>query len=230
MWSILRCLGVALAMSACAENANHLNTVYLDRFASPNPTPAEFTVCHGFGCTERSHATLSKDQWRSVTAVFKPRAKNAHAERQQIARAVAMIETMVGPQTGTAAHQWTHQNMLVMPNFGDLSQLDCVDAAVNTWTYMTMMERGDLFHFHRVAQLSNAGSLSDPFMRNTAVLQENNGGYFAVDASLVDGGVPPPIMPLATWMGDWPPKLAGDAHAARAEEAVNRRGDQLKAD
>lgn len=230
MLSILRLLGVALAVSACAGNANHLNTVYLDRFAGPNPTPAEFTVCHGFNCVERSRAALSKDQWRSIAAVFKPRAKNGQGERQQIARAVAVIETMVGPQTGTAAHQWTHQNMLVMPNLGDLSQLDCVDSAVNTWTYMTMMERSGLFHFHRVAQLSNAGSLTDPFMRNTAVLQEIDGGYFAIDASLVDGGVPPPILPLATWMGDWPPKIAVDAHAARAEETVNRRGHRLNAD
>ncbi len=209
IWRILRWLSVALAVSACAQNANHLQTVYLDRFATPNPTLAEFTVCHGFYCTERSYANISKDQWRRVTAVFKPRAKNARLERQQIARGVALIETIVGPQTGTDAHQWTHQNMLVMPNGGDLTQLDCVDTSVNTWTYMTLMERSGLFHFHRVAQLSNGGSLTDPDMRNTAVLQEINGGYFAIDASLVDVGVPPLIMPLATWMSAWPPDPTG---------------------
>ncbi len=222
--SILWWLPVALALSACAENVHHLNTAYLDRFATPNPTLAEFTVCHGFNCTERSHATLSEQQWRRVAAVFKPRAKNAQTERQQIASGVALIETIVGPQTGIAAHQWTHQNMLIVPNVGDLTQLDCVDEAVNTWTFMTLMERGRLLQFHRVAQLSNAGSLTDPFMRNTAVVEEINGGYFAVDASLVDNGVPPVVMPLATWMGDWPPKLAADARTARAE-ASERRAD-----
>jgi len=228
MWSILKGLGLALALSACAANPNHLNSVYLDRFAAPNPTPAEFTVCHGFGCTEKSPAALSSEQWRRVAAVFKPRAKNAPAERQQIAHGVAMIQTMVGPQTGTDARQWTHRDRLVMPNFGDRSQLDCVDEAVNTWTYMTMMERAGLLHFHRVARLSNAGSLTDPFMRNTAVVQEINGGYFAVDASLVDGGVPPPVLPLTTWLAEWPPKLAAGAGAARAEET--RPGHRAKAD
>jgi hypothetical protein len=223
MWRILRWLSVALAVSACAENANHLQTVYLDRFATPNPTLAVFTVCHGFYCTEKSYATMSKDQWRRVTAVFKPRAKNARLERQQIARGVALIETIVGPQTGTDAHQWTHQNMLVMPNGGDLTQLDCVDASVNTWTYMTLMERSGLFHFHRVAQLSNAGSLTDPDMRNTAVLQEINGGYFAIDASLVDVGVPPLIMPLATWMSAWPPDPTAIERVDRADATVGRR-------
>lgn len=216
--SVFACLAAALALSACAQNAQHLNAVYLDRFATPDPTLAAFTVCHGFGCTEISHATLNMKQWQQVTAVFRPRAKNAQAERQQIARGVALIERLVGPQTGTAAPQWTHKDMLIYPNLGDPTQLDCVDEAVNTWTYMTLMEKGRLFHFHRVAQLSNAGDLTDPFMRNTAVLQEINGGYYAIDASLVDGGAPPVIMPLATWMGDWPPKLAASetgAHGAQ---------------
>jgi hypothetical protein len=215
-YRMLKWLGVSLLLSACAENANHLNTVYLDRFATPNPTLAEFTVCHGFDCAEKSRASLSKDQWRRVVRVFKPRAKTAQTERQQIARAVALIETMVGPQTGIAAHQWTHQNMLIVPNLGDTTQLDCVDGAVNTWTYMTLMERGGLFHFHRVAQLSNAGDLNDPFMRNTAVLQEIDGEHFAIDASLVDNGVSPPVIPLATWLGVWPPKLAANTSAGPA--------------
>jgi hypothetical protein len=224
MRSVLGWLVAALALSACAENANHLNTVYLDRFATPNPTLAQFTVCHGFGCTERSLASLSKYEWRQVIAVFRPRAKNAQAERQQIARGVALIERLVGPQTGTAAHQWTHKNMLIYPNLGDPSQLDCVDESVNTWTYMTLMERGGLLHFHRVAQLSNAGSLTDPFMRNTAVLQEINGGYYAIDASLVNYAEAPLIMPLATWMGSWPPDLSAiEAAEKSARPAVKRQ-------
>ena len=68
-------------------------------------------------------------------------------------------------------------------SFCDLTQLDCIDTSVNTWTYMTLMERSGLFAFHRVAPLSYAP------LRNTAVLQEINGGYFAIDASLVDVGV-----------------------------------------
>ena len=67
------------------------------------------------------------------------------------------------------------------------------------------MERGGLLHFHRVAKLSYATSLTDP--RNTAVLQEIGGQYFAIDPSLVDVGVPPPIIPLESWLTHWPPDL-----------------------
>jgi len=209
-------LCAALALCACADNAHHLTTHYIDRFATPKPVLAQFTVCHGFGCSERSDASLSLAEWRKVIAVFRPRPKNAREERVRVAKAVALIERMVGPRTGTAAHQWTHKNMLILPNLGDTTQLDCVDEAVNTWTYMSLMERGNLLHFHRVAQLSNAGSMTDPNMRNTAVLEEKGGAYFAVDASLVDYGKPPLVMPLATWMGNWPPKVVASEEPAKS--------------
>jgi hypothetical protein len=209
---IVGCLGAALLVSSCAQNSYHQSTTFLDRYAEPNPTPARFLECHGFSCTESSRVALSSKDWHRVAAVLKPPAKNARAERRRIAQAVALMQRLVGAQTGTAVHQWTHQNMKILPNLGDPTQLDCIDEAVNTWTYMTMMERNGLFRFHRVAQLSNAGSLTDP--RNTAVLEEIGGGYFAIDPALVDVGVPPPIIPLAVWMGDWPPDLsANDALA-----------------
>jgi len=212
---------LALAVAACAQNPHHLNTHYLDKFAPTDPTPAHFTVCHGFNCVERKQVSLSDDQWRRVAAVFKPRAKNAQLERQQIARAIALVETFVGPQAGIAARQWTHKNMLVLPNLGDLTQIDCVDASVNTWTYMTMMERAGMFQFHKVAQLSYAGSFTDPDLRNTAVLQQIEGGYFAVDASLVDHGTPPLVMPLAAWLDTWPPNPAAIEHVAQADATAS---------
>lgn len=206
--SSLRWLIAALAVSACAQNTNSLNTTYLDRFANPDPKREDIIECHGFGCAMVSHASLSKDAWRRVAAVFQPPPKDPQAERQRIAHAVALVQLLVGEQTGTAAHQWTHKALLVLPNFGDMTQLDCIDEAVNTWTYMTLMERDNLFRFHRVAQLAHGGSLTDPDIRNTAVLQEIGGGYFAIDPSLVDAGVPPPIMPLATWLAPWPPNIS----------------------
>ncbi|MEJ2376846.1 MAG: hypothetical protein P8Y71_16025, partial [Pseudolabrys sp.] len=164
-----------------------------------------------------SHASLSLAEWRKVRAVFRPRAKDAKTERRQIAQAVALMERLVGPKTGTGVHQWTHKNELIYPNMGDPTQLDCVDESVNTWTYMTMMERGNLLRFHQVADLSNAGGLTDPFMRNTAVLKEKGGAYYAIDASLVDYGKPPPVMLLATWMGSWPPDLSKAEAVAKTD-------------
>jgi hypothetical protein len=142
---------------------------YLDRYADPNPKLASILECHGFSCSETSRATLNRDAWRRVATVFVPRAKDASTERRQIADGVALIQLLVGRQTGTAVHQWTDRDKDILPNLSDPTQLDCIDEAVNTWTYLTLMERGGLFHFHRVAKLSSAGCLIDP--RNTAVLR-----------------------------------------------------------
>ena len=211
-------LAAALAVSACAQNAHNLSSTYLDRYARPNPTPAAFTECHGFGCAEVSNVSLSPQQWRRVEAVFHSRAASPEAERRQIAYAVALMQRMVGAQTGTGVHQWTHQNMMIKPNFGDPTQLDCIDESVNTWTYMTMMERHHLFRFHRVTELAYAGLPTDTNPRNTAVLQDKqSGAYYAIDASLVDVGVPPPVMPLTVWLGSWPPKISVSEEDARVK-------------
>jgi hypothetical protein len=45
---------------------------------------------------------LNRDAWRQVAAVFTPRAKDAPTERRQIAHGVALIQLLVGQQTGTA--------------------------------------------------------------------------------------------------------------------------------
>jgi hypothetical protein len=215
-WRILGWLALMSALSGCVHN-NNLSPHWLDRYATQNPTLMNFTVCHGFNCVEKKAVSISAEQWKRVAAVFKPPAKSAQQERQQIGRAVALVESYVGPQAGIAARQWTHKHMLVWPNLGDLTQIDCIDAAVNTWTYMTLMEQAGLFRFHKVAQLSYAGSFTDPDVRNTAVLQEKDGGYFAVDASLVDHEKPPLIMPLAVWLDTWPPDKTKIEHVAVAD-------------
>jgi hypothetical protein len=53
------------------------------------------------------------------------------------------------------------------------------------------------------------GSLLTVDVSNTAALMEKGDGEeFAVDPWLVDAGVPPPVIPLAVWLGeDGPPKL-----------------------
>lgn len=214
---VLGSLVAALVLSACAQNQHHQSTTFLDQFAEPNPTPSHFIECHGFGCAVRSRVALNKKEWQRVAAVFRPRPKDARTERQRIAHAVSLMQQLVGKQTGTAVHQWTHKNMEIVSNFSDPTQLDCIDESVNTWTYMTMMERDHLFRFHRVAKLSNAGGLHDP--RNTAVMQEiKSGEYFAIDAALVDYGVPPPVLPLATWMGSWPPDLSANQAMAQGKK------------
>jgi len=207
-------LVLAAALAACADNPLHLNRAYIDRYVGPDPTPAGFHQCHGFGCAESTPISLTAAEWQSVRRVFAPPAADARSERRRIAIAVALLERLAGRRTGTAAHQWTRHDMRIHPNDGDPTQLDCIDEAVNTWTYLTMMARDGLLTFHDVAGLSYAGSMLDLSPRNAAVLRERaSGTYFAIDPTLVDAGAPPPILPLTVWLGDWPPQIADAADA-----------------
>ena len=227
---LLTCLA-PLALAACITSSGGgdapLSSEYLSRYAEPSPTPASFIECHGFSCAERSRVSLSAAEWAKVKAPLTPPARDARTERARIANAVAAMQTIVGVKTGTGVHQWTHKDMMILPNLGDPTQRDCIDEAVNTWTTMTMLERVGLFRFHTVAELGYAGLPTDTNPRNTAVLREKSGALYAVDASLVDGGEPPLVMPLSVWAGSWPPQLAdienaGHPAAAKRTAALTR--------
>jgi hypothetical protein len=227
---LLTCLA-PLALAACITSSGGgdapLSSEYISRYAEPSPTPASFIECHGFSCAERSRVSLSAAEWAKVKAPLTPPARDARTERARIANAVAAMQTIVGVKTGTGVHQWTHKDMMILPNLGDPTQRDCIDEAVNTWTTMTMLERAGLFRFHTVAELGYAGLPTDTNPRNTAVLREKSGALYAVDASLVDGGEPPLVMPLSVWAGSWPPQLAdienaGHPAAAKRTAALTR--------
>jgi hypothetical protein len=209
-FAVLPAWAALLALSACGQEGNdlHLNSQYLKSYADSNPTPADFSECHGFGCSAIDAVDLSPQQWTRVRAQFKPPAKDARAERRQISAALALMQSLVGAQTGTAVHQWTRVNRKIGPNYGDLSQLDCIDEAVNTWTYLTMMDHDGLLRFHSAGPLSYGGTIFNLDMRNTAVIRDNTTGlYYAVDPTMVDETENPPIFPLTIWLGKWPPTI-----------------------
>jgi len=184
-----------LALCSCTPQNDAFDNSFLRAYATPNPIPSNFFVCYGYGCKYRTRITLTDTEWLEARAKFSPPAADAAAERIQVAEAVGLLERFVAKRTGTLVHQ-EHSRW----NYGDPTQLDCVDNSVNTWTYMTMLARDHLLHFHTVDGLSHRGTLVTLDFSNTAVLKENsNGARFAVDPWLTDGGVPPPVMPLDDW-------------------------------
>lgn len=205
------------ALDGCLPQ-NGLNDNYLRLYAQPDPRPENFYECHGFHCARQDHIELAAAEWQSVRAVFSRPAADARDERRQLAEALARLQRLVGQRTGTAVHQWTRHGGLIDGNpAGDLTQLDCIDKSVNSWTYLTLMARDGLLKFHRVGPLSAANSLFVFHFRNTAVLVATaDGALFAVDATLVDETEPPPIFPLADWLAQWPPVVpAADGNEPR---------------
>jgi hypothetical protein len=182
---------VFLLMSGCANPQNNL----LTNFAVRDPSPGNFYVCYGYGCKYKAHISLTAAEWREVQATFDPPPEDAQSERKDVAEAVGLLERLVGHRTGTLVHQQDSRF-----NTGDPTQLDCVDDSINTWTYLTMLTREGLLHYHKLAGLAHRGTLLTLDFSNTAVLAENGTGEkFAVDPWLGETGVPPPVFPLALW-------------------------------
>jgi len=193
-----------LALGGCAQSQSG----YLVDYAEPYPKPDNFRVCHGYGCKFATRVALTEAEWQRVRVAFEPAAATPSAERRQIAAAIAILEIEAGQRTGTAVHQRRELNP------GDLTQLDCIDESVNTWTYLTMLDRDGLIRMHRVASIAHGGSLLGFDMRNTAVLErKTTGTQYAVDPWLVDAGEPPPVVPLRVWLAIWPLHIPGDAGA-----------------
>ncbi|HKX07072.1 MAG TPA: hypothetical protein VJN67_02715 [Stellaceae bacterium] len=193
--NILLVAGLLLTLTQCAPIDDPSENNFLISFARPDPVPGNFFACYGYGCKYRARIELTDEEWQEVRAKFDPPPEDAATERQQIGEAVAQLERFFGQRTGTLVHQ--EDSRL---NFGDPTQLDCVDNSVNTWTYLTMLAHDGLLRHHKVAGLAHRGTLLTLDFSNTAVIvQKDNGEAFVVDPWLGDAGQPPPIFTLDLW-------------------------------
>lgn len=187
--------GLLLTLIGCAPVDDPSGNNLLISFGMSDPIPGNFFACYGYGCKYRARIALTEEEWRDVRARLNPPPADAPAERRQVAEAVARLERLVGARTGTAVHQQDSRF-----NYGDPTQLDCIDNSVNTWTYLTMLAHDGLLRYHTVAGLAHRGSLVTFDFSNTAVLVEKGDGErFAVDPWQADAGVPPPVIPLEVW-------------------------------
>jgi hypothetical protein len=187
-------VGLLLLLSGCAAIDDPARDNLLSSFGTRNPVRGDFFTCYGYGCKYRTRIALTEEEWREVRAEFDP-PEDAATERTQVAAAVGRIERLVGQRTGTLVHQRDSR-----ANFGDPTQLDCIDNSVNTWTYLTMLAHDGLLRHHKVVGLAHRGTLLTLDFSNTAVIVEKDTREaFAVDPWLGEAGVPPPIFSLELW-------------------------------
>ncbi len=93
------------------------------------------------------------------------------------------------------------------PGTGKSGQMDCVDEAVNTTTYLRMMAAEDLLRWHTVDNHAVRGFFIFGWPHTTAVIRETQTDQrFAVDAWFHRNGAPPEVLPLATWRSGWRPE------------------------
>ncbi len=198
----LAALGLGLA--ACGTPAANSVTSFgwIQERGNPKPTLEQFTVCHDYGCASRTVVKLAPEEWQEVRDQFKDEVKDAADERARISRAIAKLEVSAGRQAGTLGDKGGTLNAISLPG-----QMDCVDEAVNTTTYLVLMEGDGLIKHHKAQSVAWRGTLFGKILPHVTpvVAETESGELWAVDSSFFDNGHEPVIMPLKEWLTGWEP-------------------------
>ncbi len=198
-------LGLVLTgLAACGTPSASSVTSYgwIEERGNPKPTLESFTVCHEYGCAQRKAVKLTPAEWQEIRDVFKEEAADAGIERTRIAAAVGKIEVFVGRLTGTSNDKGGTLNSIALAG-----QMDCVDEAVNTTTYLVLMEQDGLIKHHKAQSVAWRGTLFGNVLPHvTPVMADTGSGeLWAVDSSFFDNGKEPVLLPLKEWLAGWEP-------------------------
>jgi hypothetical protein len=201
---LLALASMTLLLAGCADGRSQVGRVLPE-----SATPHQLPVCHGYGCKLRTVVALSEPEWSRVASLFSPPAATAAAERHQIALAVGRIERLVGPKAGTSRD--SAENDLTASG----GELDCIDEAANSTTYLRLMAQAGLLRWHVVASPAGRGRFFDGWPHNTAVVAERkSGARYAIDSWFFDNGRPAAVVPLPEWLAGWHPS---DSDVDRAD-------------
>jgi hypothetical protein len=175
----------------------------------PAPAPKPFYSCTDYHCDEGKMVSLSTQQWSQVQAFFAS-ARSPAEERQQIRKAIALLEVQVGGITGTSRDLAKN-----VSGAGQPGQLDCISESKNTTTYLRLLSSDGLLQWHTVEERK----LRHPWIVDlhwTAVIRDKSTDQrYAVDSWFLDNGQPPYIQPLDQW-------LSGHAFDRGQEQLTDR--------
>jgi hypothetical protein len=173
----------------------------MTRVLRETPTLEKFSFCWGGTCAAIEQVNVTQAEWARVRALFEPLPADAASERDTMRRAIGLLESIVGPKTGTAGDKAGTFGNSAWPG-----QLDCNDEATNSTSYMRLMRADGLIRFHEILDTKTRGGFLIFGRHSTAVIAETGSmKRYAVDSWFYDNGQPATILPLETWQAGWKP-------------------------
>jgi len=197
---------------------------WAERAALPMPGPISLSsipVCHDFGCKRRATVALSAGEWQSVAGWFLPAAATPAEEREQIKRAVGWMEVLIG------RHTPTHKDLAFdLPANADRKeifpgQLDCIDEAVNTTTYLKLFAMNGLLGHHVVMEAAYRRALFDQHWAGQ-IREKISGKRFTVDSWFQPNGYLPVVQTREQWSDINPLTAVVDNSPDREGEKIKR--------
>ncbi len=163
---------------------------------------SSFLVCSEYNCSTKQWVSLDDAEWNQVRSSFLPAPLNAVDERERIRDAVALIEKLVGPKAGTDVDRAGATIMTTNKR----GQLDCIDEAYNTTTYLRLMGADNLIKFHEIGEPARRGYIINRWPHNTAtVVEYETRASYVVDSWFGANGMLPDVVTLELWMDGWSP-------------------------
>ncbi len=152
-------------------------------------------VCMNFGCKEKQHVALTRAEWDSAANWLKQDADSPAAERQQIKQAIGWMEVLIG------RHTPTHKDV-----GGDLGndsadfpgQLDCIDEANNTTTYLSLFQQHGLLKHHKVIDQAYRRAIFDQHWAGQ-IETLKDGQRWVVDSWFQNNGFLPYLQKSEAW-------------------------------
>lgn len=182
----------------------------ISRIYHEQPSLNGFDVCVGGGCADIKLVSISAEEWQKVTVIFVDPAViklndsllNAAQERKLIAQAIGMLETIVGDKTQTSTDRAGTFNNSNFPG-----QLDCNDEAINTTSYLRLLQQSGLIKYHQIEDMRTRNFFFTGWPHTTAVIHEIGVGQrYAVDSWFYDNGYPATIVPFEIWKSGFIPE------------------------
>lgn len=171
------------------------------------PSNGNLYVCHGFGCKLNYAFKPNAQDLEKVSEILKMGEGSAEAERQSMGEAIQYFEKRLGPLIGSDRDKGGFD----FENSGTPGQMDCIDEASNSTSYLMYMQMHGLLKYHSVSSPVARGFFLDGrYPHATAVVkQKSTKSHFAIDSWVKDNGVFPVIKLLEKWFAEKPAGLRG---------------------
>ena len=205
---LLSLLVTALGLTACTHERYGPPRQHFAEFkvAPPDPEGKAVEVCHAYTCKMQTAYTFSQKDIAEIRAVMArvKKADTAAEERRAIAYAIAHIEVKVGAKLGIKDRAG-----MQFGSSGDPEQLDCVDVATNTTSYLLVMQQNGLLKFHTVTMTQSKENLLKGFVQlnpvkywphwSAIIIETSTGQRWAVDRWPFDQGENPAVQKVEEW-------------------------------
>jgi hypothetical protein len=152
-------------------------------------------TCADYHCDIIVPVALNSGEIVQIEQLFK-NTRTPAEERNRIARAIGLFETLIGPKNGTLGD--LAMNPPDAPQSPRGGQLDCISESTNSTTYLKQLEASGLLRWHSVDERAVRRRWLFG-VHWTAVISDREGAQYAVDSWYGRNGEPAIILPLEEW-------------------------------